>query len=588
MKIKSRLILLGLISIFGIATILGVSISFSNTVGELASARTQLVELEVRLLNLRRNEKDFLLRKDTKYLSKFNENAALFVSINQNISNVLAKYDIPYPTRLRSDLDIYKGKFAALVSGNQVLGLKEDQGLMGRYMSAYQRLITPATPEQELALFKFHYGLLKGEFKPETLEGFVFKEFTDAGEQVIKQMHLVGLKHNEGLMGDVRSASHQIEEQFSAASDALQSGVASYESRLSTIEWSVSGAIILAISLMLIQIVTSINSMMNKLLTTIQTVSKTNNIAMRTDVTGKSELAELGRYFNDLLASIEELVSGSQLKSKALFSSTESMHGQLQGVIEQFDVQGENTTTMATAVQEMVLAIAEISESTAIAAEGVQQAVNHASSGREVVSNTVDNIKDLSNTLANSQVSIGSLNQHVSQIGGAVEIIQGIAEQTNLLALNAAIEAARAGEQGRGFAVVADEVRALASRTHESTQEITTVVNAIQNQMTAVVDDIETCSRQGEETKAFSQTLDQNFSQIIADMDNIQSNSERISSAIEEQGIVMSQVAESITELQMISDDNMVSAKQCFEEVDNVQVQAQDMEQAVAQFKTNV
>jgi len=542
----------------------------------------------VRLLNLRRNEKDFLLRKDTKYLSKFNENAALFVSINQNISNVLAKYDIPYPTRLRSDLDIYKGKFAALVSGNQVLGLKEDQGLMGRYMSVYQRLITHATPEQELALFKFHYGLLKGEFKPETLEGFMLKEFTDAGEQVIKQMHLVGLKHNEGLMGDVRSASHQIEEQFSAASDALQSGVAIYESRLSTIKWSVTGAIILVISLMLIQIVTSINSMMNKLLTTIQTVSKTNNIAMRTDVTGKSELAELGRYFNDLLASIEELVSGSQLKSKALFSSTESMHGQLQGVIEQFDVQGENTTTMATAVQEMVLAIAEISESTAIAAEGVQQAVNHASSGREVVSNTVDNIKDLSNTLANSQVSIGSLNQHVSQIGGAVEIIQGIAEQTNLLALNAAIEAARAGEQGRGFAVVADEVRALASRTHESTQEITTVVNAIQNQMTAVVDDIETCSRQGEETKAFSQTLDQNFSQIIADMDNIQSNSERISSAIEEQGIVMSQVAESITELQMISDDNMLSAKQCFEEVDNVQVQAQDMEQAVAQFKTNV
>ena len=204
MKIKSRLILLGLISIFGIATILGVSVSFSNIVGELASARAQLVELEVRLLNLRRNEKDFLLRKDTKYLSKFNENAALFVSINQNISNVLAKYDIPYPTRLHSDLDIYKGKFAALVAGNQVLGLKEDQGLMGRYMSVYQRLITPSTPEQELALYKFHYGLLKGEFKPETLEGFVFKEFTDAGEQVIKQMHLVGLKHNEGLMGDVR------------------------------------------------------------------------------------------------------------------------------------------------------------------------------------------------------------------------------------------------------------------------------------------------------------------------------------------------------------------------------------------------
>ncbi len=587
MNIKSRLILLGLISILGIATILGVSISFSSTVSELASARTQLVELEVRLLNLRRNEKDFLLRKDEKYLTKFNKNADLFVEVNQNISTVLSKYDIPYPSRLRSDLDVYKGKFAALVSGNRVLGLKDNQGLMGSYMSEYQRLISSVSPEKELALNHFHHNLLIGNFKPDTLKGFSFKAFSDAGEQVVKQMRQIGLKHDQGLMGDVRSASHQIEEQFTAASDALQSGVASYENRLSTIQWSVTGAIILVIALVLFQIVTSINSMMNKLLTTIQTISETNNIAMRTDVTGKSELAELGRYFNDLLASIEELVSGSQLKSKALFSSTESMHGQLQGVIEQFDVQGEHTTSMATAVQEMVSTIAEISESTAVAAEGVQQAANHASSGREVVSSTVDNINDLSSTLANSQVSIGSLNQHVSQIGGAVEMIQGIAEQTNLLALNAAIEAARAGEQGRGFAVVADEVRALASRTHESTQEITTVVTAIQNQMSTVVDDIETCNRQGEETKAYSQTLDQNFSQIITDMDNIQSNSERIASAIEEQGIVMNQVAESITELQMISDDNMISAKQCFEEVDSVQVQAQDMDQAVAQFKTN-
>jgi len=587
MNIKSRLILLGLVSILGIATILGVSISFSSTVGELANARTQLSELEVRLLNLRRNEKDFLLRKDAKYLAKFQKNSALFVEINKGIATTLANYNIAYPTRLASDMDFYQGKFAALVSASQTLGLKENQGLLGSYKAEYENVEHSTTMEGELALNHFDEAIEQGLFSPETLEGFNFPTLIKTGQQVINQKQIIGLKHDQGLMGEVRNASHQIEEQFSQASDALQSGVDAYESRLATIQWSITGTIIFVIALVLFQIVSSINLMMNKLLETIQTISETNNIAMRTDVAGKNELATLGRYFNDLLASIEELVSGSQHKSKALFSSTESMHGQLQGVIDQFDVQAQHTTSMATAVQQMVSTISEISESTAVAAEGVQQAANNANEGRGVVSATVDNINDLSSTLANSQASIGSLDQHVAQIGGAVEMIQGIAEQTNLLALNAAIEAARAGEQGRGFAVVADEVRALASRTHESTQEITSVVTAIQSQMSTVVADIETCNRQGEETKQFSQTLDESFSQIITDMSNIQSNSERIASAIEEQGIVMNQVSESITELQMISDDNMMSAKQCLEEVDSVQVQAQDMDQAVAQFKTS-
>lgn len=348
----------------------------------------------------------------------------------------------------------------------------------------------------------------------------------------------------------------------------------------------ISFVIILIIVGAVTQISMSINTMMNKLLTTIQEISETNNIGMRVDINGKSELSELGNYFNHLLESIEKLVSGSQVKSKALFSSTESMHSQLQGVIEQFDTQAEHTTSMATSVQEMVSTISEISESTAVAAEGVNQAANNARSGRDVVSSTVDNINGLSGTLANSQASITSLNQHVDQIGGAVVMIQEIAEQTNLLALNAAIEAARAGEQGRGFAVVADEVRALASRTHQSTEEITSVVTAIQSQMSTVVTDIETCNAQGEQTKQYSQTLDDSFTQIISDMDTIQSNSERIASAIEEQGIVMNQVSGSITELQAISDNNIHSAKQCMEEVDGVSSQAHEMDEAVAQFKT--
>jgi methyl-accepting chemotaxis protein len=263
------------------------------------------------------------------------------------------------------------------------------------------------------------------------------------------------------------------------------------------------------------------------------------------------------------------------------------MHGELESVISQFNVQADHTTTMATSVQEMVATINEISESTSVAVEGVQQAAGNAQNGRQVVKSTVDNIQQLSSTLGGSQESINSLDKHVDKIGDAVNIIQEIAEQTNLLALNAAIEAARAGEQGRGFAVVADEVRALASRTHQSTEEITKVVTDIQKQMSMVVADIIQCNEQGLNTLKSSESLDGSLAQIIDDMTNIQANSERIASAIEEQGIVMNQVSESITELNSISENNMHSAKQCLAEVDTVSSQAGEMDIAVAEFKTS-
>ncbi len=587
MNIKTRLILLGLVSILGVATILGVSTFSTKNISELGQARTQLSDLQVSLLMLRRNEKDFLLRKDLKYLDKFGKNADNFLSINARIASTLAKYDIPYPDQLVADLDFYKNSFTKMVNAYKTLGLKEGEGLMGAYLAAYQSVFDGANNTDKITLDTFHESVLQGNYDPTLLGNLGNAELKSTAQNVVKQLEVIGLKYNVGMLGGVRGASHKIEKQFKASAEILQTGVSKYEEQIVTIKWGITLVVIIIIIAVVAQISVSINSMMNKLLTTIQEISETNNIGMRVDINGKSELSELGKYFNQLLDSIEKLVSGSQVKSKALFGSTESMHTQLQGVIEQFDTQAQHTGSMATAVQEMVSTISEISESTAVAAEGVNQAANNAKAGRDVVSSTVDNINSLSGTLANSQASISSLNQHVDQIGGAVVMIQEIAEQTNLLALNAAIEAARAGEQGRGFAVVADEVRALASRTHQSTEEITSVVSAIQAQMSTVVSDIETCNSQGDQTKQYSQTLDDSFTQIISDMDSIQSNSERIASAIEEQGIVMNQVSESITELQSISDNNIHSAKQCMEEVDGVSSQAHDMDEAVAQFKTS-
>lgn len=586
MNIKNKLYSLGVVAILGVVSVLFATSHFAQTTAQLNQASLLVSNLEIRLLNLRRNEKDFLLRKDDKYLTSFNNNMSIFLNLETELATILEQRALPDSHQLKQDILSYQKGFNNLVAAYQKLGLKPEQNLLGRYNTELAAIRTSLLSDELLNLFEFNTQALSGVFADQLLPSNA-ASLASAAQAVIEQSKIVGLKYNEGLLGDTRNLSHTVEEQFKKFSAALESETQATVEQLAFLKQAVTAVVVLIIFGFIFQISRSINQQVSLLLSAIQQIARSNNVSLRANLAGKDELSEVGTYFNQLLDKFEHLIAGTKAKSSELSQSTSNMHNALQNVIEQFHVQADHTTTMATAVQEMVSTINEISESTSIAVEGVQQASVNAQSGRKVVETTVSNIDQLTTILGSSQASIGSLNNHVDKIGDAVNIIQEIAEQTNLLALNAAIEAARAGEQGRGFAVVADEVRALASRTHQSTEEITKVVTAIQNQMSEVVTNIDQCNEQGSQTLEASQTLDSSLTQIIDDMTNIQANSERIASAIEEQGIVMNQVSESITELNSISEGNMQSAQQCLTEVDRVSVQATDMDSAVAEFKTS-
>ncbi|MCE7585315.1 methyl-accepting chemotaxis protein [Vibrio fluvialis] len=585
MNIKQKLYLLGFIAVMGIISLVITTTHFARQTNELSSAIGLVEKLEIRLLNLRRNEKDFLLRKDAKYLDTFKQNSELFLSMESQLSTILTNHNLASSAALRADLLKYKQGFEQLVGAYQVLGLSDGDALLAKYHALLAQAENGSDAETLLALANFDEAVKAGKM----LDMPVLSQYptlVQAARGVIEQEKLIGLAYNEGYLGNTRSLSHNVEEQFKTFSETLTAEVSKMRSELDVIKQIVTVIVVIVILGFIWQISRSINLQVQRLLQVMQNIASTNNVGLRTDLQGRDELTSIGTYFNQLLDKFEHLISGSQAKSHQLTSSTTSMHNELEEVINQFHVQADHTTMMATSVQEMVATIGEISESTNVAVEGVQQAVRNAENGRSVVESTLKNIDQLSTTLQSSQQSIASLNDHVEKIGGAVTIIQSIAEQTNLLALNAAIEAARAGEQGRGFAVVADEVRSLATRTHQSTEEITKVVSAIQAQMSLVISDIDQCNSQGQETLHASHQLDESLRQIISDMSTIQANSERIASAIEEQGIVMNQVSGSIAELNTISENNMHSAQEVLSEVDSVSQQARQMDEAVSEFQT--
>lgn len=239
---------------------------------------------------------------------------------------------------------------------------------------------------------------------------------------------------------------------------------------------------------------------------------------------------------------------------------------------------------VATAMNEMSATVQEVARNTTDTARSTHDADQQAKTGNEVVTKTIDAIEDLANELQQAASVIERLERDSQQIGSVIEVIGSIAEQTNLLALNAAIEAARAGEQGRGFAVVADEVRTLASRTQESTQEIQTMITALQEAAEESAQVMKSSQEQTRTTVEQAGMAGKTLQAITQAVDYITGLSTQIATAAEEQSAAAEEINRNIANISQISDGTAQASYQTAEASDELSSLVKNLQSMVKQF----
>jgi methyl-accepting chemotaxis protein len=310
------------------------------------------------------------------------------------------------------------------------------------------------------------------------------------------------------------------------------------------------------------------------------------------DLTGQAietsshdELADLTTAVNEMQASLRSLLGSIEHNAESVASASEEISSAATQSAQGIQAQSTQAIQVATAVQEMAASVAEVSENSHRVADGARQAAETAKEGGKVVDKALEVMRAIAASVGATAGKIAELGKSSNQIGKIVAVIDEIADQTNLLALNAAIEAARAGEQGRGFAVVADEVRKLAERTTKATKEIAQMIETVQRETRTAVENMQSGTKQVELGVTTTTQAGASLAEIINAAQRVGEMVGQIATSAAQQSSATSEIKDRIESIAKITQESSSGAEQSARACQDLSGLALDLQQLVGRFQ---
>ncbi|GHU29335.1 histidine kinase [Betaproteobacteria bacterium] len=347
----------------------------------------------------------------------------------------------------------------------------------------------------------------------------------------------------------------------------------------------ISGILIATVIFLGITTLKAVVTPTEKVRDAVKEIERDSNLKLRVDYKSTDEVGEMVVAFNSMMDKLQTSFLDIQKRMEGVNSAVENFSTSAQQVAASSASQSSSTSAMAAAVEEMTVSINTVSSSASEAQSLAHHAGETSDEGGKIIERTAAEMSAIAATVAQASKVIQALGEESEKISSVVQVIKEVADQTNLLALNAAIEAARAGEQGRGFAVVADEVRKLAERTAQSTGDISTMVGKIQVSAKEAVGEMNRVVTQVDEGQTLAQDAGARIQTIRDEAGRVSQAVTEISNALREQSLASQDIAKHVESIAQMTDENNAAAEDAASGAKQLDQLSHEVSATVARFK---